>query len=109
MNPWLESIGVALLAGAGVLLGHWFSQRPKPYWLVGYVIPLSLIIVYVVAGRHESLAFTPPVSWMMMGRTKFAIMGFIGTMVLTTPLCRLPQKRDRIAVSVLMVGVVFQA
>ncbi|EEF60362.1 cysteine peptidase family C39 domain-containing protein [Pedosphaera parvula] len=106
MSPWLESSGVALLAAGGVLLGAWFSRLRKPYWLFGYFIPISLIFLYALAIRHPDLSFTPPVSWMMLGRTKFAMIGFLGSMVLTTPLLKLPNLRDRIAVSLLMVGVV---
>jgi predicted double-glycine peptidase len=106
MSPWLESGGVALLATGGVLLGAWFSRLRKPYWLLGYFIPLSMIILYAAGTRNPAFSFIPPISWMMMGRNKFAIMGLIGSTVLTTPLLKLPNRRDRIAVSVLMVCVV---
>lgn len=106
MSPWLESSGVALLAAGGVLLGAWFSRLRKPYWLLGYFIPLLMIVVYAAATRIPAFSFIPAISWMMMGRIKFAIMGVIGSMVLTTPLLKLPNLRDRIAVSALMVCVV---
>jgi predicted double-glycine peptidase len=107
MSPWLESSGVALLAAGGVLVGAWFSRLRNPCWVFGYLIPISLILLYAIAVRHPALAFTPPVSWMMLGRTKFAMIGVLGTMVLTTPMLRLPNLKDRIAVSLLMAGVVF--
>jgi len=106
LNPWLESAAVTLLAVAGVLLGRWFSRLPKPYWTFGYFIPLILIVTYGVAARNPALALEPPISWMMMGRNKFAVIGFIATMVLTTPLSRLPGKRARAYVGVLMAVVV---
>jgi len=105
-SPWLESAAVALLAVGGFLLGRWFSGLPKRYWMLGYFLPLILVLLYGAAMRFPQLAFVPPVSWMVMGRNKFAVIGFIATMVLTTPLSRLPQKRSRIAVVVLMVVVV---
>jgi predicted double-glycine peptidase len=108
MNPWFESLAVGLLAVAGFLLGRWFSRLPKPYWMLGYFIPLSLILLYGLATRNPTFAFVPPISWMMMGRNKFAVIGFIGTMVLTTPLSRLPRRRDRIFVMVLMIAIVWQ-
>ncbi len=106
LTPWLESVAVALLAVAGVLLGRWFSGLPKPYWTFGYIIPLLLIVVYGVTSRNPMLALDPPISWMMMGRNKFAVIGFITTMVLTTPLSRLPEKRARKFVAALMMVVV---
>jgi predicted double-glycine peptidase len=106
MNPWVESLAVLLLAVGGVLLGAWFSRLTRPWWLLGYFIPLSLVILYAIATHRPALGFYPPISWMMLGRNKFAVIGFIGSMVLTTPLLKLPLFRDRLAVSVLMIGVV---
>jgi hypothetical protein len=103
MNPWLESAAVTLLAFGGFLIGRWFSRLPKPYWTLGYFIPLALVLLYGMATRQPALAFVPPVSWMMMGRNKFAIIGLISTMVLTTPLSRLPLRRDRVGIGILMV------
>ena len=80
MNPWLETLGVVLLAAAGVLAGRWFSRLPKFYWMVGYFIPFAVIVVYGLATRIPALAFIPPISWMMMGRTKFAVIGIVGTL-----------------------------
>ena len=106
LTPWLESTAVMLLAVAGVLLGRWFSGLPKPYWTFGYFIPLALIVIYGIASKNPALSLEPPISWMMMGRNKFAVIGFIATMVLTTPLSRLPGKRARVYVVALMVVVV---
>ena len=97
---------MALFAFSGFVLGRWFSRLPKAYWLLGYFLPLVLVLLYGAAMRMPTLALVPPISWMMVGRNKFAVIGFIATMVLTTPLSRLPQKRSRIAVSLLMVVVV---
>lgn len=108
LNPWLESIAVTMLAVAGVVLGRWFSRRPKPYWLLGYFIPLGLIVIYGIASRYPGLMFVPPISWMMMGRNKFAVIGFVATMVLTTPLSRLSRQRDRWFIAVLMLVMVGQ-
>jgi hypothetical protein len=106
MNPWVESLAVLLLAAGGMLLGAWFSRLPRPWWLFGYFLPLSLVIVFDIANRHPSLSFVPPVSWLMLGRNKFAATGFIAAMVLTTPLLKLPRKRERIAVGILMLVLV---
>jgi hypothetical protein len=107
MNLWLEGTFAAMVAGAGVVLGYWFSRLKKPYWMLGYFIPLALVLIYGFAIHLPVLSFTPPISWMMMGRRKFAILGFIAALVLTTPLSRLPRKRDRIAIFILMSVIVF--
>src|SRR5436190_12223775 len=107
MNLWLAAIVSLLCALAGVWLGRWFSRLRRPYWMIGYFIPVFLIFVFVIGFRIPTLVFTPPFSWMMIGIKKFAVFGFITTMVLTTPLSRVPQKRNRMMISILMAVVVF--
>src|SRR5438093_13775939 len=101
LNPWIETVGVVLLGVVGVALGRWFSRLERPYWTLGYFVPLVLIILIGLAYRIRALEFIPPFSWLMAGRTEFALTALIGTMVLTTPLSRLPRRRDRVAIRVL--------
>src|SRR5438045_5153670 len=108
MNPWLETIGAAFLAISGVFLGWRFSRMPTPYWMLGYFIPLTLIALIVVIGKKPELMFVPPTSWLSRGRTPFALIGFVATLILTTPLARLPNLRSRILVNVLMTWIVAQ-
>ncbi len=107
MNLWFEGTFAVMVAAAGVALGCLFSRLRKPYWMFGYFIPLALVLIYAVAIHLPALSFVPPISWMMMGRKKFAVLGFVATMVLTTPLSRVPRKRDRIVISILMAVIVF--
>lgn len=109
MNLWLAAAMATLFACCGILTGYLFSRLPKPYWTFGYFIPVALVFIYGVAVHFPSLSFTPPFSWLMMGRKKFAIMGFIAALVLTTPLSRVPKKRDRIVVCALMAIMIFSA
>jgi hypothetical protein len=107
MNLWLAA-GVALLCAlAGVVLGWWFSRLPSPYWTIGYEIPLVVILAYALAFRVPTIMFMPPFSWMMMGIKKFATLGFVATLILTTPLSRVPQARLRMMIAVLMAVIVF--
>lgn len=88
------------------MLGLWFSHRPKPWWMIGYLLPLTLIVIYAVEARYPQLGLVAPVSWMTHGRNEFAMFGFVAAMVLTTPLPRLPGRRARRLVVVLMLVVV---
>jgi len=101
MNLLLEALAAAMFATGGALLGRWFSRLPKPYWTLGYFIPLALILIYRVALVYPALAFMPPASWMMIGLRKYAVLGFVTPMVLTTPLSRLPRRRERLLVGLL--------
>ncbi len=100
--PWLESIGVILLAIGGVFGGRWFSRLPKPYWTLGYFLPLLLLGMIGATRRNSGLEFVPPISWLVAGRTEFALGGVIGTMILATPLSRIPRSRDRAMIGLLM-------
>jgi hypothetical protein len=107
MNPWAETVVAVFVALAGVALGRWFSRLPKPYWTLGYFIPLALILLYVLALHIAELGFIPPVSWMMSGRRRFAIFGFITTLMLTTPLPKLHRKEQQVGVVLLQFVFVF--
>jgi predicted double-glycine peptidase len=107
MNLWLAALGALLCALAGVGLGWACSRLRSPWWTIGYFIPLALVFAFALAYHFPAVMFLPPFSWMMIGLKKFAVFGFIATLVLTTPLSRLPQKRNRIVVGVLMVLMVF--
>src|SRR5690242_13923164 len=108
MRPWIETLAVTLLALTGIWTGLWFSRLRKPYWLLGYFIPLILILCYGAAARRPALSFVPPISWLVMGRNKFASIALIATMVLTTPLSRIKPARARVLISILMGIVVIQ-
>lgn len=102
LTPWIESLVVAAIALLAFFLGRWFSRLPKPYWLIGYFIPLGLILLYCIAIFEPQLTMIPPLSWMLIGRSRFVCFNFIAAMVLSAPLARLPQKRNRIAVCMLI-------
>jgi len=98
MSPWLESVAVASVGFLAFLLGRRFSKLPKPYWLIGYFIPLGLVLLYCLAMFQPRLALVPPISWMMIGRNRFVFFNFAAVMLLATPMSKLPQKRNRIVV-----------
>ena len=106
MNPWFETAGVVLIAVLGVFLGRVFSGLRKPYWLLGYFLPLALITILILVRCNNVLRFVQPFCWLAAGRVKFVILSLAVTMGLTVPLSRLPRKCERILVYILMAGVV---
>jgi hypothetical protein len=106
MNLWLGAAIAVACSFAGVALGWRVSRVRRPYWIIGYLIPLALILGYAVASHFPPAMFVPPFSWFTMGMKKFAAFGFIATFLLTTPLSRIPQKRARIMIGVLMAVIV---
>jgi predicted double-glycine peptidase len=102
LTPWFESLVAVSIALSAFLVGRWFSHLPKPYWLIGYAIPLGLIVLYCIAIFVPELTDVPPLSWMMIGRSRFVSFNFVATMLLSAPLTRLPQKRNRVMVCTLI-------
>ncbi len=102
MNPWLETSAVIALLVTAAAIGFWFSRLPKYHWLWGYFIPLALLLLLDFASHHPMVLLTPPVSWIMMGRRKFALVGVIAVILLTTPMPRLPKRRLRVMVAALL-------
>jgi len=105
MNPWLETIGIIFVAVSGIVLGRIFSGLRRPFWTLGYLVSLALIAMLVAPRFANSLAFVPPFYW-LMGRAKFVILCLAVTMGITTPLSRLPRKREKFIVCTLMAVVV---
>jgi predicted double-glycine peptidase len=102
LTPLFESLVVVLIALPAFLLGGWFSKLPKPYWPIGFAIPMGLIVLYCVAIFVPELTNIPPISWMLIGRSRYVTFNFVATMLLSAPLTRLPQKRNRVMVCALI-------
>ena len=106
MNYWLETIGIIAVAFFGVYLGRFFSRLKKPYWLLGYFIPLLLIVAMVIMRLQNTFNFMPPISPILWGRNQFVFLSLAITIGLTTPLSRLPHKFERAIVRMIMIVVV---
>ena len=106
MNSYCGAVNVFVIAVAGVFLGWAFSKLQKHWWLLGYFLPASLIVILAAARWSNTLLFVPPFCWFTAGQLKFAVISFAVTTGLTTPLSRLPYKFEKWAVCVLMVVVV---
>jgi predicted double-glycine peptidase len=106
MNPWVESLAVLMFAAGGLFTGAWFSRLPKPWWLLGYFLPLTLVVLLDIANRNPAVTFWPLLYRLMLGHNRFAAHAFIATVMLTTPMSKLPKRRDRVAMTVLMTSFV---
>ncbi len=103
LGPWVEGLVVVGIGAGAFLLGRWCSRLPKGYWMIGYFLPLSLLLLYCLAMFDPRVALVPPISWMMLGRARFGTFNVVAVMLLTVPMFRLPNKRNRVVVSVLIV------
>lgn len=106
MNPWLETIGVVLIALLGVLVGRVFSSLRKPYWTFGYFLPLAVVVMLVLTRCHYTMPFVPPFCWIAAGRVKFIVLSLAVTTGLTATLSHLPRKCEKVTICILMIMVV---
>jgi hypothetical protein len=109
MIPCLETVGVLLLAAFGLGLGRAFGKMQSRWWLLGFVIPFVLLLLIGSTRRYSQFEFVPPMSWLVNGRTEFALGGFITTMLLATPAVRLPRASTRRYIYIFMGLIVFFA
>ncbi len=108
MNLWLEMFFAILSGLAGLTLGYLSQGLPKGWWLLGYFIPLAIILIYGVEIHFPSLLSSDhTVLWLTTGRKKFYMLGFVVATVLATPLSRLPRKRDRAVIVFFMAAAIF--
>lgn len=102
MNPWLETIGVILIAISGIFIGMFFSRFRSPWWVFGYIFPCLIIVILAVARCNNSLYFMQPFSLITTGRSRFAIFSLAVSMGFTVPLSRLPHRFEKLLVCLLM-------
>ncbi|MBI4860074.1 MAG: hypothetical protein HY815_07395 [Candidatus Riflebacteria bacterium] len=95
MVPWLESLGVALVALTGVYLGVCCSRMRHPYWLVGYFVPLTAVLMVGATRRYEQLSFTPPFSWLTVGRVEYVVLALGLPTLFLSILWKLKTRREQ--------------
>jgi hypothetical protein len=108
MSPWLETIGITLVALLGVFIGKMFARPRGCYWIVGYFLSFLLILFMLITRYSNSLAFTPMLVGITAGRLKFVLFSLAVTMGLTTPLSRLPYRFERVAIYAIMAAAVIR-
>ncbi len=95
LQPYMETIGVLLLAVAGVWAGLRAARARRPLWIAAYLVPLLLITAIAVSRCFDGLEFVAPFRWIMADRREFALLAFLCTSVLVIPLSKLPHRRQR--------------
>jgi hypothetical protein len=98
----LKVLAVVILAVAGGFSGYFISKLRKPWWTLGYFVPLILLIVITLCRRIPEMCFVAPFSWIMAGRFEYVIIGPVISMLLTTPLSRLEGEVKKVLVVSLM-------
>ena len=103
MQPWFETIGVLILAFLAITLGLLIGKVKKSIWLLGYSIPLMLIILVALVRNINWLRFYQPFSFISAGRREFVIFSFAIPMVFGTLIPRLARRREKILISIMLI------
>jgi predicted double-glycine peptidase len=106
LEPVWEAMVALVVTLTGVGLGCGLARLRGRWWLVGYVLPLSVVLSFAAANFFPTLLSLPPFAWLIVGRNASVACGFAATMLLSAPLSRLPQRRQRMAVRALLVVIV---
>lgn len=104
-----QSLGVVLLAMAGAIAGVWFARRTSAAWILGFLLPLIVVLMIGLPRRVYALSFIVPFKWLVAGRVEFALIAPLAAMMMTTPIARLPKSRMRWACSVFVAVFIVQA
>lgn len=95
MSPWLEALLTLAAAAAGAGLGVASSRLPRHWWLLGYVLPLGVIMAFAIAVRRPEWALHPLLAWVFVGRWKLGLMATVVAMIFSALVPRLPKPRER--------------
>ncbi len=103
MIEYFEIFGIVLLATAGFSASLGISRLPGKYWLVGYVVCMTLVVMIGLSRYFPVIGFIKPFSWLVAGRAEFAIYAVIATMPFSILLPKLPDKRLRGLITIFIV------
>lgn len=98
-----QTAGVILLAVLGVLIGRRFWRVKSGLWVVAYVVSMLIVAAIVVPRWVPRAELIVPFKWIVAGRREFVVMALVCPLLMTSLLSRLPQRRNRRAVVVLMI------
>ena len=102
MQSWLETLGIFILADLGIILGLLTKKLKKRLWLIGYVIPLLLIILIGLTRHFYWLSFHRPFSWVCAGRREYVIFSFAIPMLFSTLIPRISIFRLKVLIVTLV-------
>lgn len=89
-----QLIRMVVLVGAGISMGLWFS-RQKRTWVWGYILPVSLSLVFAICCWFPRFAVYPPFSLLLAWPRRLVIMLFGISLLFSTIVPKLPQKTSR--------------
>jgi len=93
---------LVLVAAAATALGMRLARVRSHFWLLGFILPLGVILLVILGRRIPTLALWFPISWVVHYRVTQWLMAVAVPILLATLAGRLPRRSQRIAVRALM-------
>ncbi|HZN64144.1 MAG TPA: cysteine peptidase family C39 domain-containing protein [Tepidisphaeraceae bacterium] len=98
--PLAQALGVVALAVCGAFLGKWVS--PKKWWPAACAAAMLLLAAFGLVRWIPRLQLMPPFGWVTHGRLEFALFAPAVLVALVPLMLRLPHRRQRVLISVLL-------
>jgi len=98
----LETFGVLLLIGFGVLAGLWSARWKSPWWAVGYAVSMPIILMIALVRQQAWLAFVDGFAFFTYGRNEYVFMSLAIPLSLATLIGRTEQRRMKILLALLI-------
>lgn len=103
IGPFVETFGVVLVAAAAWYVGRRLGRLESRWWVVGYIVPLVLLLVVSAGRRFIWLEIDSPVGYLMVGRMEFVLLGVVVCMLMSTLIGRLKEDGQKRALRALMI------
>ncbi|MBN1125904.1 MAG: hypothetical protein JXA82_12925 [Sedimentisphaerales bacterium] len=105
MQLWFETVGIVAVLILGLLAGLHFSRYKRPVWLVGYTIPLFVLLCIGFLRHFPKYSFVPGFSLILGGRNEFTLLALVVPMLFGTLLPRVETRRLKILLSIFLLVV----
>ncbi|MFW5798123.1 MAG: C39 family peptidase [Planctomycetota bacterium] len=103
IGPFIETLGVVLVAVGAWYVGRRLGRLESLWWMVGYIVPLVLLLVVSAGRRFIWLEIDSAVGYLMVGRMEFVLLGVVVCMLMSTLIQRLKDDGQKRALRALMV------
>ena len=104
MAVWFETLGILLIAIAGVILGHWASRRSTGARIFAMSASFAVVGLILLARQGQLWSTFPFLCPISTSRMRFVLLSFAVTLGLTAPLGQLRSLASRFVTCLVMSG-----
>jgi predicted double-glycine peptidase len=94
------SVLILFLAVASYIAGLYISRLKKPWWALGYIVPVLLTALVAIARWFPTLEMKFPFRLLMYDRREYIVMAAATALLLAVPVARLTRKTTAVLATV---------